>query len=164
MKKLVERPFISGGKQYGTVGKRLRMMKRRPSSLVSRPSDFDFNKIHTYTELEKRKEIAKKKADPTNFDERTEKMKERYIEGLEFMFNSEADEVIRKLRMIPAEIFYEMYQIYDEFEPTFNPSPQKFYENGVWIDEGAMTSQLHDIEKYLDQYLEGRMEFRLKGF
>jgi hypothetical protein len=164
-KKLENAPFVSGGKVQGTVGERVRMMANPNTKGISIPVKFDFNKIHSFFELRKRKESMEKKANPRFYDERAERFKDLYMRSLEEMFNSDADGVIERLQKVSGADFYELYQMFDEFEPVFDPSPQKGLDaNGMWIDESASLRQLDQIEKYLDQFLAGKIDVHLKGF
>lgn len=155
-KELKKLPFMQGGNQVGTVGDRFGMMKRPKNIGFSVPAKFDFNNFHSYYELEKRKEVMERRADPGNFDKRLKNFMDRYIDGLEQMFNSDADEVVRKIRLLPEDVFYTLYLKYDEFQTMFDPSPQESYEGLQLIDEGSGLRQLHDMEKFIDEYHEGR--------
>lgn len=158
-KKMKDKPFISGGEVVGTVGERQRMMARPTMTGFGKPVTFDFNKIHTQSELMKRKETMKKKADPAYYNKRSERMKELYIEGIAEKFNSDADSLVKKLKEMPADDFYVMFQIFDEFEQTFDPSPQKYvgYDGG-YVDEHSNLRELERVENYVDLYFEGGMD------
>jgi hypothetical protein len=157
-KKIANLPFMHQGEQVGTVGQRFGMMKRPKNVGFSVPAEFNFDNFHSYYELERRKEIMQKRADPKHFDKRLNNFVERYIEGLSEMFNSDADDVIDKIRQIPEHVFYDMYLKYGVFQTLFDPSPQKGYVNGQEVDEGNNLRQLRDLENYLDKYLESRGE------
>lgn len=157
-KKMANMPFMHNGEQVGTVGQRFGMMKRPKNIGFSVPAKFDFENFHSYYELEKRKEIMIKRADPNNFDNRLNNFVKRYIVGLEEMFNSDANGVIDKIKQIPEAVFYDMYIKYGVFQTLFDPSPQKGYVNGQEVDEGNNLRQLRDLENYLDKYLESRGE------
>lgn len=151
---LMEKPFISGGEVQGTLGQRLLTMGR-PTNL-NIPKDFKFEDIRNTTRLKDVFENKKRRSDPEFFDKRLERMKELYIFSLQQQFNSDADDVIEKIRQIPADDFYEMYQTIDEFEILFDPSPQEGYD-GQSVDELNMMNQLHQIENEVDKYFRGDM-------
>jgi hypothetical protein len=160
---LAGKPFIVGGKEYGTLGQRAQLMAKPNLSIVQRPSDFDFSKIRSQRQLLERLENVRKKADPEHVNRRMEYFREKYIESLEHHFNNEADPVIEKIRKMPADDFYELYKIYDEFDILFDPSPQEGY--GVqYVDESNMFGQLRQIENIVDRYYNGGEEMLLKGF
>jgi hypothetical protein len=157
-KEIAKLPFIHHGEQVGTAAQRFGMMKKPKNVGFSVPAKFDFDKFHSYYELERRKEVMRKRADPENFDKRLNNFVERYIEGLEEMFNSDADGVIDKIRQLPEHVFYDMYLKYGVFQVLFDPSPQKGYVNGQEVDEGNNLRQLREVENYIDRYLETRGE------
>jgi hypothetical protein len=158
-KKMENKPFISGGEIVGTVGERQRMMARPNIMGFSKPVKFDFNNIHSYRELFKRKEVMEKKADPKHYNKRSERMKELYINGILEKFNSDAESLAKKLEAMPADDFYVMFQIFDEFETTFDPSPQKYVGyDGQYVDEQSNLRELERVENYVDIYFEGGMD------
>lgn len=162
-KKAKEKPFISGGKeQKGGQQQQMLQMANQNAPAISRPPDFRFEKIRDSKQLQKRKENAKKKSKRDYFDKRTKKMQESFIQTLEFAFNSDADKLIESIRKIPADDFYEIYLIYDEFNFTYYPSPQSEFNEDM-IDEGQMFSQLREMESAIEKYEAGKVNMDLKG-
>jgi len=150
-------PFISGGKEQGTVGERMRMVDK-PSKItgIHIPPDFDFDTIQSRQMLEKKKESLKKRAKPETFDVRNERMKDNFIGMLERAFNSEADALADAIRDIDAGDFYAMYLMYDEFD--FN----EYYQDA----EGTISIDNKDINTmmgYIEDYKSGKLNIPFKG-
>jgi hypothetical protein len=146
-------PFISGGKVQGTVGQRMLQMAR-PTDL-HKPKDFDFSKIKDYQRLHEIEKNFERKSDPSRRDTRAEKMRDIFIETLERTFNSDADDLIEKLREMSGSDFYDMYQIVDEFDfDYYDPSPQDDFD-GQMIDEGQKLRELRKLEKGYEMYIRG---------
>lgn len=155
-------PFISGGKVQGTVGQRMLQMAR-PMDL-HRPKDFNFGGIKTYQRLRDIENNMRKKSDPKHMTTRTEKMREIFIETLERTFNSDADELIDKLRALSPQDFYDMYQVVDEFDfDYYDPSPQDGYDSQM-VDEGNKLRELRNLEAGYERYMRGEYGPSLKDF
>ena len=123
---------------------------------ITIPKDFDFSKVRNQQRLEQIEQNVRKRANPKYFDKRMETMKENFMTILGLSFNSDADELIEKLKGIPAEDFYEMYLMFDEFDFDLYSS-----ENiGAITDEGNIEKML----SYIDRYQRGDINFDLKGF
>lgn len=73
-----------------------------------------------------------------------ERMKENFIIALEGSFNSLADELIKKIKDVPADDFYEIYLQFDEFDfDYFDTEGQT-----VVADETEVGQMLKYIEMY----------------
>jgi hypothetical protein len=155
-KEAVRKPFISGGKKQGTVGQRMMQMNKPDTAGISRPPDFDFNKIRNKRDLERKKDNVEKRSKEDFFDKRMEQMKKNFIALLELSFNSDAERLIEKLEGIPPEDFYEMYLMFDEFDFDLYYT-QDF--NGQSHD-----SQIRQLESYIDRYYNGNINMDLKSF
>lgn len=150
------KPFISGDKVQGTVGQRMMQMGRPNVAGITIPKDFDFSKVRNPQRLEQIEQNMKKRSNPKYFDKRMETMKENFMTILGLSFNSDADELIEKLKGIPAEDFYEMYLMFDEFDFDLYSS-----ENiSAITDEGNIEKMLG----YIDRYQRGDINFDLKEF
>lgn len=162
-KEYSKKPFMQGGKQYGTVGDRFGMMKKPKNVGFDIPGDFNFEVFQTRGELNRRKEIIERRANPKNFDRRLENFKDRYIVGIEERFNSDADDVVSKLKDMPADELYRLYLEYGEFQELFDPSPQAHYG----IDLGAEDEDVRNlraIESEVDRYFQDKDKQLLKDF
>lgn len=155
-KEAAPKPFISGGKVQGTVGQQMLQMGRPNVGGVKRPPDFNFNDIRSYQRLKTVQENINRRSDPAYYDKRKETMKENFIFTLGLSFNSNADELVRELQKIPAEDFYEMYLMFDEFDFSYYDSEQI----GVVHDEDNINQML----TYIKRYKRGDIPMPLKGF
>jgi Phi-29 DNA terminal protein GP3 len=155
-------PFISGGKVQGTVGQRMLQMARPMD--VHRPKDFNFNDIKNIQRLRDIERNMANKADPKKRDEKAERWKNMFIETLERTFNSDADDIIDKIRQMSGQDFYDMYQVVDEFSfDYYDPSPQEGYD-GMMIDEGNKLRELRNLEAGYERYMRGEYGPSLKDF
>lgn len=155
-KQAENKPFISGNKEQGTVGQRMLQMGRPNVGGITRPPDFDFNTIRNYDRLKRVQENINRRSDPEYYDKRKETMKDNFIYTLGLSFNSNADELVKELRNIPADDFFEMYLMFDEFDFTYYDS-----ENvGAVHDEDKIQQML----SYIERYKRGDIPLPLKGF
>lgn len=152
------KPFISGGKEQGTVGQQMLQMGKPNTAGITIPPDFDFNRIRNKEQLKSKKENMEKRSNPEYFDRRMETMKNNFMELLHSAFNSDADYLVEKLKDIPASDFYEMYLMFDEF--SFN----EYYQMEGIEDDSASLNDLRKMESYVEMYENGRINFDLKNF
>ncbi|MDD4439122.1 MAG: hypothetical protein PHS04_13990 [Tissierellia bacterium] len=124
------------GKPIGL--KRGEMMSERMIPL--RPKQFNFENIRGGKEWEKYKELVDRLISPLEKAKRQEMFKENYIKGLENVFGGYADEIIKKIKEIPAEDVLKTF--YQEQEATidFIYSPENLEMklnvlNDVWSGE-----------------------------
>ncbi len=156
IKEAEKKPFISGGKEQGTVGQQMKQMSRPNAAGINVPSGFNFENISTRSRLEKKRESMEQRAKGEFYDRMNEQMKENYIHLLEKSYNSDADDLVRKLKEMPAEDFYEMYLMFDEFD--FNLE----YVTAFYGQPHG--SRLQQMETYIDRYNQGKINMDLKGF
>lgn len=149
-----EKPFISGGKQQGTLEQRSFMLDK-PVSGITVPRDFDFEKVRSRRQLEAKKESMARRVTPEFYDKRMEQMKENYINLMQSTFHSDADELVRKLENMTAKDFYNMWLMFDEFDFTHYYPP-----SGV-VDD-ALMNYVEKMETNIERYQ--RMGNDLKGF
>src|SRR5690606_27872405 len=118
------------------------------------PSDFDFSKYKDPKSVEKRAKNIGKRSDPEYYNTRTERMRDTYLDQLEQVFNSDADELVRKIRNMPSDDFYQMYLMFDEFDFDW------FYDP----EEGE--KRLNTMLAYVERYERGDFDndLNLKGF
>jgi Phi-29 DNA terminal protein GP3 len=162
IKRREQMPFISGGRVQGTVGQRMLQMARPMD--VHRPKDFNFNDIKNIQRLRDIERNMANKADPQKRDEKAERWKNMFIETLERTFNSDADDIIDKIRQMSGQDFYDMYQVVDEFSfDYYDPSPQEGYD-GMMIDEGNKLRELRNLEAGYERYMRGEYGPSLKDF
>lgn len=157
-KKIENKPFISGGRQQGTVGQRMQFLSPPQVTGVSRPNDFDFEQVRSYNRLNTIRSGMEEKARPDYYDKRIEQMHQNFIEIVQKSFNSFslADELVERLKKIPPDEFFELYLIIDEL------SFEYFNSDGQHVT--ATEAMLEEIHSYLDKYDRGDVDLSLKGF
>lgn len=139
IKKYEDKPFISGGEEQGTVG-----MQRPNKTGIYRPADFDFDEVRSRQRLEEIKESVEKKSEPEYYDERLERMKQNFIVALEGSFNSLADELVEEIKKIPAEDFYQIYLMFDEFDFDYFDTEGQM----VTADETSVGQMMKYVQRY----------------
>lgn len=159
IKKAEKLPFISGGKEQGTVGQRMMQMKRPNAAGITRPSDFDFDKIRSRDYLETKKESADKRKSMDYYDKRMENMRNNFLDLLKLSLNSDADVLIEKLKLMPVDDFYEMYLMFDEFDFDMYDS-----EGIETMNEGEAERHVSKMLNNVDRYFEGKLNFDMRGF
>jgi hypothetical protein len=153
-----KKPFIQGGEVQGTQEQRMLQMGRPNAGGINKPKKFDFNKMRTRRDLEKRKERAEERGSVRYYNKRMEKMKSSFIDQLNEAFNSDADSLVDKIKRMPAQDFYEMYLQFDEFD--FNI----FYPTDGIDDDGSHLRQVRQMEGYADDYFQGKIDMDFRGF
>ena len=149
-------PFFSGGKLQGTVGSR-KMMEIRPSTLgIREPKEFDFNEIKSSDMLDNYEVNMERRKDPALLDERMLRMKDNFISILEFSFNSDSKKLVEELKTIPADDFYEIYLMFDEFDFALYDSDGD--------DVIATDNHLNIMMSYIERYKQNGLPMELKDF
>lgn len=156
IKEIENKPFIVSGKVVSTVGQRAQMMAKPSVGGLYPVKEFDFSKVRTQRELKRALESARKRSKPNYHAERTEKMKQNFIDSVQFAFNSEADKIVDMLRYISADDFYELFNMYDTFDFKLYSS-----ENSGGSDD---TADLEEMQDYLEEFLAGGTDMDLQGF
>lgn len=151
-----KKPFISGGKEQGTVGQRMWMLGRENAGGVYVPPKFDFDKMQSRSQFQKRKENIEERAKSDFLDRRSETMKENFMKILELSFHSGADELVEELKNIPGRDFFEMYLMFDEFDFRLYDSEGQ----NVDADEGTVAQMM----TYVERYKRGKINMDLRGF
>lgn len=157
IKEAEKKPFVAGGKEQGTIGQRMKQMAH-PQNLtgISRPKDFDFNKVRSRKQLEQKMKNMEERADEDFFDKRMEKMKENLIDLLEKTFNSDAKDLVDKLKNIPPDDFYEMFLMFEEL--TFD------YIYTSEADGSEANNYVSKIMSYVERYENAQINMDMKGF
>lgn len=162
LKQAEKLPFIAGGKQYGTVGDRINQMANTNELGIYVPPDFNFDAIQNLSQLNMKRQSIEKRVNPTEIDKRMDQMKGNFISVLEASFNSDAEELIEKLRNVPSDDFLEMYYMFEEFDfALYRSDPDES------MSEEARDTGLNDVSQmlaYIDAYEKGNLNFDLKGF
>ena len=162
LKQAQKLPFIAGGKQYGTVGDRINQMANTNELGIYIPPDFNFDAIQNQSQLNMKRQSIEKRVNPTEIDKRMEQMKSNFISVLEASFNSDAEELVEKLRDVPADDFLEMYYMFEEFDfALYRSDPDES------MSEEARDTGMNDISQmlaYIGAYEKGNLNFDMKGF
>lgn len=150
-------PFYQKGKQVSTVGQRAQMMKRPAPGGIYPVKDFNFDKYWTRGDFEGAFDKIGKKANPGYYDERTEIMKENYLQLIREAFHSDGDDLYKSIDMMDALDFYDMYLSNDEFDF------EEFYnENG---EVEGKPQLVNGMEATFQRYINGNNEYKdLKEF
>lgn len=151
-KKMEDKPFISGGKQYGTVKDRQQMMGKPNTGGIYVPPIFKFENVRSRRELEDKRKNLTERSEPKFFDKRAEDLKKNYINMIEETFNSDGEELKRKIEEIPSDEFFEMFLMFDELQFEY------FYT------EEQTSGKIEQLNTIFDKYLSGKVNMDLKGF
>jgi hypothetical protein len=157
-KEMEKKPFISNGKVVGTVGERRLMTAKPDTGGINKMADFDFEKVTDEKHLKHKRDMATKRADESYYEFRMEKMKENYLEQVSLSLNSDADELVELMRGIPADDFYEMYNMFDEMDFA------EYDSEGQYIGSDEPSNHIAKIRSYVDRYYKGKLDMDYKDF
>jgi hypothetical protein len=157
IEKYREKPTIIQGEEQGTVGTRMQMMKRPTLGGITVPPDFNFENFNDRKGFERRFNNILKRDDDEYYDIRNKTMMDNFIKILDLSFNSEADELIKQLKSLNPDDFFDIY-LQNPLEFDFN----MYDSEGQYVDANqqtinAMLSTIHD-------YKSGKVNKDLKGF
>jgi hypothetical protein len=151
-----EKEYQIGGKDAGyTVGDRMILFEKENVGGITVPNDFDIDAFQSRSRLEGRLELLEEKAEGIFFDRSMRQMKENFMEALRGSFNSEADDIIDMLDIMPEDDFFELFLMSAEF--TFED-----YASDGSIDGTAEQAEI--LRGYLHEYFKGNIDMSLKGF
>lgn len=165
LKEAEKLPFIAGGKQYGTVGDRITQMANTNELGIYVLKDFNFDAIQNQSQLRMKRNQIEKKVNPDEINKTMTTMQRNFITVLEHSFNSDAEELIEKLKHIPADDFLEMYYMFEEFDFALYRSPKD--DDSLYHPEVIGQDHLADVSQmlaYVDAYESGSLNFDMKGF
>jgi len=151
-KKASKLPYTVKGKKVSTIGQRMQQMGKPNVAGIHVPPDFDFNKIVTRKHMEEKKENLKERSDPNFMDKRTEKLKENYIKMIHTHYNSDGDEIVKAIEVIPANDFFELFLMHDELQFEYE-----------YTEEQTEASRQKKLSIF-ENYEKGRINMDLKGF
>lgn len=157
--------FANPNEKSGTVGDRM-VQYYRPQSVtgIYIPDKFDFNKFETRRDFKEYIETMSERAKPDYFTSRNEIMKQNFIETLEFSYNSLAEDLIKSLRNINADDFYEMYIMFDAFDFDLYQSESAESSGGMKVEALSNNENLQKMYEYVKMYEDGKVDMDLKGF
>jgi hypothetical protein len=156
IKEREQKPIIHNGKIVSTHKQEMLKMAHPNRGGFHVPKDFDFNAIRTPKRLEEVKENMEKRSKGEFYSKRTEKMYETFIQELEEAFNSDANDLVEKLRNMNPDDFLDMYQMYNSFDFM------TFYTM-KYSDEEQQNVFLRRMERDVERYEKGE-QYSLKGF
>jgi hypothetical protein len=151
-----EKEYQIGGKDAGyTVGDRMTLYDKENAAGITVPNDFDIDVFETRSRLEGRLELLEEKSEGVFFDRSMRTMKENFMRSLKGSFNSEADDIIEMIDIMPEDDFFELFLMSAEF--TFED-----YASDGSID--GTREQAEMLRSYLHEYYRGNIDMDLKGF
>jgi hypothetical protein len=153
-KKNENKPIISDGKIIGTYGQ---LQKMQAPSKINRPANFNFGNMRNNERLRDVVNNMHRKADPSHYNRRAEKMRDTYIRELYDAFNSDADYLVSILKAMNPEDFLEMYKIEDAYDF------QLFYIM-KYMDEAENLGELGRITRIAEKYASGQGNFDMRNF
>lgn len=145
-----------GGVPFATVEQRTTHFSVPDVTGISIPKDFDFNKVRSKERLEDIIEVGKKRVDPDYYDKRKKQMQDNFIVALEGSFDSEADELVERIKKVHPDEFYELYLSIEEFDFDV------FDSEGITVI--ARESQIDKMMLYLNDYEGGKRNNDLEPF
>jgi len=150
-------PFFADGEaQIGGVKQRIGYMSEEQVTGISRPRDFNFDKIHSRAKLEQRKRNVEDRQDAGYYDKKMEQMQQNFMEILRISFNTDADKLLKEIEQLTPGQFYEIYL---QFGTSF--------DFDLYSSEGQMNDDNNHVEKMLadiERYKTGKAEYDLDGF
>lgn len=141
-------PTYDRGKREGKVGDNIDRMGDGNATGINTPVEFDFNKIQTRVRFDVRVENMERKITEEYYDETKERMKENYLEILELALNSDADEVIEKIKDMSADGFYQMWLQISEIDFNLYSS-----EGGLTYDHaGGKNAHVEQVMTGIEKF------------
>lgn len=143
-KKVKDLPFYVNNQLQGTVAQRLGVVRRPEVSGIPIPNDFNFNTIPTRNVFEDRLRALSEKVTNEYYENAFSRKQDEYIQLLEAAFNSDADELVKKIRKLSSLDFMELYYSHDVFDFNLYDS-----ENRLGLND---TDNVQAMLMYLDNY------------
>ena len=112
----IDKPWIVKGKVRSTQGQRMQMMATDDVGGVTVPPDFDFNKMRTQRQFTDRVEAINNRIEPEYYDRKMERMQLNFMDILSLSFGEEADELLILLNELTPKEFWELYDMFGEFD------------------------------------------------
>lgn len=158
-KEIQDKPFFKGNQQVSTVGGRMEMMARPDIGGLNVPPDFKFEDIASRQQLARKIMSIQNRQDPDFYDKRNQIMKQNFITRLEENTNKKTSDIIRKLKKMNPDDFFELYMQFAEFD--FNDWDS---EGNFLGGEDKAENALNEMESQLDRYLRGDVDVDLSKF
>lgn len=159
IKKLQNKPYIQGGKIVSTQEQRMLQMKNPAYMGIYRPKDFNFNEVRSQARLKEIEQNVEKRLQPNYYDKRKVTMKNNFMDILSQSLHSDADELLNKLKDMPADDFYEMYMMFDEFDFALWDS-----DGIIFGSEDEAIQHVSKMLTLVERYETGEVNMDLKPF
>lgn len=140
----IDKPWIFKNEVRATQGQRLQMMAADDVGGVTVPPDFDFNKMRTQRQFQERMEAIDNRTDPDYYDKKMERMQLNFMDILSLSFGSEADELLILLNELTPKEFWEVYNMFGEFDFADYDSDGQDIRSNV--------DTLHRMENYTEAF------------
>jgi len=149
-----------GGKPQGvTVGQQAKLLSRPNIAGVVVPPKFNFKNIQDQKQLNKKAENMRDRASSKFYNERNKTMRDNYADMLSLSYHNWADDLAKRIRELPPDIFFEMYTQEDEFDFSQWDSEGQ-YTGGEEVSEAE--GKINKMMGFIDQYWAGKMKLDLK--
>lgn len=155
VKELSKLPTMKNAEQSGKMKDRITQIGRSNATGITKPPEFDFKKVTDRSHFKRKQEAVERRLDQGYFAERAKTMKGNFVQKLLEQFNSDADEVSRKIENMDNNEFYEMYIMNKtdiDFDYLYTEDPQ---QNRDFAQK---------IEDAVDKYQSGNVNRDLEGF
>jgi hypothetical protein len=140
------------------------MKKLKEPSYSNAPMDFDINSVTSRGYLSKKFERLEHQADPERFKEQSKTMRDNFIQKLKEEFNSDADDLIKKLENMNPDTFYALY------EHANGTGRSDFFHFDIFYKPTGIVSSEQDplprLNRYIKRYEQGKFDndLNLKDF
>ena len=146
VKDIENKTLIQKGKEYGKVKEKSRYMGEPETTKIHVPKKLDFDKVQSNRKWEEMEEIAKKRISGEHYETRNQRMLDNFIKALEGSFHGEEEDLVKKLKEVGADDFYEMWLRIEEFSfENYDSEGEHIAANTKSID--TMMEYLNDWEK-----------------
>lgn len=164
-------PVERNGKVIGTLGQ-FAQLRKRPELLGYQPFKFNLNDFFNTQQVGKWLEKGVAKGTGEDIRQKKQTMMENWIKIIQWNFNSDADEIVEKVRQMGPDEFYEFYKynvndVVDHKWISFEylPYPQKdgsYNEDNDLMDTVDGARDLinlidHDLEVYERKKKDGKI-------
>lgn len=135
--------------------KALLLGKERTSN-ISIPNEFDFSSIKYQSTLRDQLKRIEQRSKPQYYDVRKARMQENYIDRIHLTFHSNADKLIKDIRSLSPDEFFDLYLSDFGFQLDF----EDFYPDDLLKEDFGTIEQLRGVIK---RYKKGEIDLSLKG-
>jgi hypothetical protein len=133
-------PLISGGKPTGMSVAVYDMLMKDADDLGNKtPQKFEIDKIKDLRGLEKKMKRIDEEQDIQSYLNDMSDMQKNWIEGMEKVFNSAADSLVNKIKLLPPAIFYELYKSTKELQFDY------------WYPDDAESDMFDETVSYIEE-------------